>query len=657
MFRVLNCLVTQHDWRLVVLAGIVCFLASLTAITLFNRARSTSGSARAIWIVAAGAATGCGIWATHFLAMLAYQPGIPIAYDIDLTVLSLVAAAMVTTAGLAVAVVLPPRWGAPIGGGAIGAGVACMHYLGMWAVDLPGRVTWDIPLVAASIALGIVLGMAALVVAVRRQGPKTLYVSSLLLTLAIVSHHFTAMGAVVIVPDPTRTFSELSLSPDSLAIAIASIAVAILGMSLISAFADRRLDDKGHLLALALNNMTQGVVMFDASGHLVVSNERYRLMYGLSPDIIKPGGKLVDIVRHRFETGSLDRDPAKYCAELLDSMSSDKVVSFVAEGADGRAISVVNRAIPGGRYWVGTHDDITERRTAEQKSALLAEQEARRATVDDAIVWFRGSVDGILKTVTDSVGAMKTTAIALSAASNGTSAETAGAVNTSSDAFHGVESAAMAADELSKSIAEINRQLLSASEVVRAATAEAQSTNEVIGSLAQAAQKIDDVVKLIQSVAGQTNLLALNATIEAARAGTAGKGFAVVASEVKALAVQTAKATEIIAVQIDAVQSATQSAVRAIGSITGRMEDIRQFTAAIATSVAQQGGATNEISNNVAAAADGTKSVVAVLQRVADTIADMRSSADTVSAASATVESAAHALRNSIEGFLSKVAM
>ena len=100
-----------------------------------------------------------------------------------------------------------------------------------------------------------------------------------------------------------------------------------------------------------------------------------------------------------------------------------------------------------------------------------------------------------------------------------------------------------------------------------------KSTNEVIGGLAQAAQKIDDVVKLIQSVAGQTNLLALNATIEAARAGAAGKGFAVVASEVKALAVQTAKATDVIASQTAAVQSATQSAVRAIGSIAGRMEE------------------------------------------------------------------------------------
>src|SRR5580658_4658830 len=110
MFRVLTCLTTQHDWRLVVVAGVVCFLASLTAITLFNRARSTVSGTRAIWIVAAGAATGCGIWATHFLAMLAYQPGVPVAYDINLTTLSLVAAVAVTTVGLAVAVVFPGRW-------------------------------------------------------------------------------------------------------------------------------------------------------------------------------------------------------------------------------------------------------------------------------------------------------------------------------------------------------------------------------------------------------------------------------------------------------------------------------------------------------------------------------------------------------------------
>jgi len=420
---------------------------------------------------------------------------------------------------------------------------------------------------------------------------------------------------------------------------------------------NRRRNADGRLLSLTLNNMTQGVVMYSADGRLVVSNDRYRQMYQLPPEIVKPGAQLVDIVRHRFQLGNLQRDPVQYCAELLGNMAAGKVVSFVIETPDGRAISVVNRAIPGGQYWVGTHDDITERRSAEQKSALLGEQEARRAVVDDAIVWFRGSVEGVLKTVTDSVAAMKSTASVLSATSNDTTAQTAGAVRTSNDAFVGVETAATAADELSKSIAEINRQLGSASEVVSAAAEEAQSTNRVIGGLAHAAQKIDDVVKLIQSVAGQTNLLALNATIEAARAGAAGKGFAVVASEVKALAIQTGKATDDIAAQIAAVQTATQSAVRAIGSISGRMEEIRQFTSAIATSVEQQNGATAEISDNVAAAASGTKSVVAVLQRVSGAITEMQSSADTVLTASDAVEKAADSLRGSVDGFLRKVAM
>jgi methyl-accepting chemotaxis protein len=158
-------------------------------------------------------------------------------------------------------------------------------------------------------------------------------------------------------------------------------------------------------------------------------------------------------------------------------------------------------------------------------------------------------------------------------------------------------------------------------------------------------------------VAGQTNLLALNATIEAARAGAAGRGFAVVASEVKALAVQTAKATDDIASQIAAVQTSTRSAVGAIGTIAGRMQEIRQFTAAIATSVEQQNSATQEISGSVAAAAAGTKSVVSVLGRVSGAIADMHKSADTVLAASQAVEKAADSLRGSVDGFLRKVAI
>jgi methyl-accepting chemotaxis protein len=418
-----------------------------------------------------------------------------------------------------------------------------------------------------------------------------------------------------------------------------------------------RLRGRGRLVELALNNMTQGVVMFDASGRLVVCNDRYLEIYGLPANIVKPGAKLADIVRLRSRSGSLPSDPDKYCADLLNLMAAGKMLNFVSELPDGRSVAVVNRGIPGGAYWIGTHHDITERRKAERKSALLSEQETRRAAIEEAITWFRESVEGVLKTVADSVAAMKSTAIALSATSNETTTHTVSAVEASNDAFDRVEVASTAAEEMSKSISEINHQLARATAVVHAATSETQSTNHDIAGLAQAAQKIDDVIKLIHSVAGQTNLLALNATIEAARAGAAGKGFAVVASEVKALAVQTAKATDVIATQIAAVQTSTQSAVRAIGGIAGRVQEIEQFTSAIASAVEEQHASTSQISSNVAAAASGTKSVVGVLQRVATAIADMQSSADTVLTASQSVEKAAESLRSSVDGFLRKVAI
>ena len=657
MFRVLTCLTVEHDWRLVGVAAVLCLFASLTAVNLFNRARATAGRARALWIIAAAIATGFGIWATHFVAMLAYEPGIPIAYSLSLTVLSLAAAALITGSGLSIAVYSGASWAPALAGAVVGGGIAAMHYTGMFAVQIPGRVTWDLQLVLASIFFGMALGAAAMVVAIRSYRRRDAALAAVLLTLAIVSHHFTAMGAVEIVPDPARSIDALTLSPGVLAIAIASAAMAILCVSLVGAFAGRRLDESSTFLAIVINNMTQGVILFDSYERVLVCNDRYIEMYGLSPDIVKPGCTLIDLINNRITTGSLNTDAENYRTEILAAVKQGQAMNRIVETPDGRAISVINRPVQGGQYWIGTHDDITERIHAERRNAAMSEQERRRVEIETEIRAFRKSVAEVLLTVTESTAALKSIAVDLSGSSGRTSERTAGAVDMSNEASANMTAAAGAAEELIASIGEIGRQIGQAAEVASHSVAEARTTDEHMTRLADTVQQIGEVVNLISHIAGQTNLLALNATIEAARAGEAGRGFAVVASEVKSLAVQTAKATGQIAGQIEAVQNSTRVAVDAIRRNTERMREIDGYTSAVALSLQQQDSATDEISHNVASAAHGAKGMVTVLDEVTRAVGDTRSAASKVLEASETVEAAAKSLQRGIEGFLGRVAV
>ena len=413
----------------------------------------------------------------------------------------------------------------------------------------------------------------------------------------------------------------------------------------------------GALLSMVLNNMTQGVVLFDAREKVLVCNDRYVEMYGLSPDVVKPGCALMDLIKNRITTGSLNLDPEKYRAEIMSAVRHGQSMNRIVETPDGRSVLVVNRPIKEGQYWIGTHDDITDRIQAERKSAALSEQERRRVEIETEIRAFRETVAAVLQTVTESTAALKSIAITLSESSGRTSERTAGAVQTSNEASANMTAAAGAAEELIASIGEIGRQISQAAEVASHSVVEAQTTNEQMTRLTDTVQEIGEVVNLIRNIAGQTNLLALNATIEAARAGEAGRGFAVVASEVKSLAVQTAKATEQIASQIEAVQSSTRVAVDAIRRNTERMREIDGYTSAVALSLQQQDSATDEISHNVASAAHGAKGMVTVLDEVTRGVGDTRNAAGKVLEASETVEAAATGLQRRIEGFLGRVAV
>jgi methyl-accepting chemotaxis protein len=368
----------------------------------------------------------------------------------------------------------------------------------------------------------------------------------------------------------------------------------------------------------------------------------------------KPGCDIRKLLEQRAAAGA-SIDAKQSNDGLVAPKAKGDTTSFEWQLADGRTISVLKTMIATGG-WVTLHEDITERRRTTRERAVHAEQEERRSIVEAAISSFRERIDSVLKTVNDSAGAMRSTATTLFGSSDQTSQRAQGALKTSNEAAENVATAAIAADELSSSISEISQQLRRTADIVGTAVTEARATNDEIAGLTNAADKIGEVVKLIQNIAGQTNLLALNATIEAARAGEAGRGFAVVASEVKSLAVQTAKATEEIISHISAVQTSTGSAVNAIRRIAERMQEINQYTTDVAASVVQQSAATGAISHNVSSAADGTKVIVAVLGQVAGAATGARTSAQTMLSTSEVMETATGKLRSEVEGFLGKVA-
>ncbi len=334
----------------------------------------------------------------------------------------------------------------------------------------------------------------------------------------------------------------------------------------------------------------------------------------------------------------------------MSSVSAGRLDVEVPHGDRGDEIGRIAGAVAEFRDAVGRSE--TMKASLSDEARARSEREKR---VDAAVAAFDREIKDVSAELARAAATLSEAARGQIRDAGAASDRTRSVADASSRATHNVQTVAAAAEELSASVAEINARVGDATATAQAAVATASRSSASVQGLANSAQKIGEVVDLIRSIAEQTNLLALNATIEAARAGDAGRGFAVVASEVKALADQTAKATEEISQQIVQIQTTARASVSAIEEIGATIRTIDEITVTVAAAVEEQSASTNEIARNVAHAAHATGEVDGDIRRIDEVVAGTVRSADGFLALAESLNSRTTELSSRVDRFLASI--
>ena len=402
-------------------------------------------------------------------------------------------------------------------------------------------------------------------------------------------------------------------------------------------------DDASATLAALAQLNKDGASAASAEGDAIYASSRLIIILSLAAAI------LFGIVGSVLLVRGISR-PASAIAATLQTMATGNLDIQVPETDRADEMGDIAKAS------LVFQEGMIKARRLDQEAKREAERQAERGRqMEQAVTAFESVITEVVAVVNSAATELQATAQSLSATAEETAQQSTAVAAATEEMSQNVQTVASATEELSASISEISGQVTESTRIVGEAVEQANDTNAKVKSLAEAALKIGEVVKLINDIASQTNLLALNATIEAARAGEAGKGFAVVASEVKTLATQTSRATDEIAAQIRSIQDATDQSATAIGSITQTIARVNEISTGIASAVEEQGAATQEISRNVQQAAAGSAEVSSNIVGV--TQASQQTSAGSTQVLGAAGELARNGerLKREVDTFLHKV--